>query len=301
MRGARADGETIKRLRTARGLTQEHLAGLAACDVKTVRSAEGAHNMDLYTLGKIATALEVPFPEIVQQSDDANSEQQARIDTVRQYWAAFVAQDVEAIMDLFHDDIVMHLPGAPEIPFAGEYRGKEEVRRMHETAFQTGQTTPTAPDATSFFACDDFVFAHGAAEMKGHASEVGAELTFIHAIRFEGPKIIEVSTSYDSLAMNKVLKAPPPPTGPVEVFPTPPKVPGNFPVLAALSGHVGGKPARKFATLTLGCHAVTAKRGEHVVRRGSSRHAHPPIGVRAWHPANCVYEVPGDSSRPFDS
>lgn len=208
MRGATADGETIRRLRKAQALTQEDLAASVGCDVKTVRRAEHSRNVDLYTLGRVAAVLDVPFHEIVN-GHDARASQQARLDVVHRYRRAFNERDSDAMLDCCHDDIVMRLPGAPDVPFAGEFRGKEEAARMHELVFASAQTEAITPENMSFFADGDVVFAYGVLEMASRASGDVAKLISTTLFRFDGLKIIELVSGYDSLEMSKVLNAPP--------------------------------------------------------------------------------------------
>ena len=208
MRGARANGERIKRLRKSQGLTQERLAQFSGCDAKTVRSAERGHSLDLNSLGRIAGALAVPFEIIIKRDDESSSQFQVGVAIVREYWQAFVKQDLDAIMEAFHNDAVVRLPGAPEIPFAGQYRGKEQIRRMHEITFATAQTEPLSPDDTHFFGSGDYVFVRGSARLRDKASGKVATLWVTHAFRLKDLMIIELTVGYDSLEMSKVISTP---------------------------------------------------------------------------------------------
>ncbi len=103
VRGIHADGTKIKQLRKTRGLTQENLAGLASCDVKTVRKAEQGKNLDYQTLGKIATVLGVHFPEVVDGRDDPDSEQLANFKLVESWIEAFNQRDIDRLMSSSDD------------------------------------------------------------------------------------------------------------------------------------------------------------------------------------------------------
>jgi uncharacterized protein len=47
------------------------------------------------------------------------------VELLRQAYAAYAAADLEALDDLFHDDVVWHVPGRN--PVAGDHEGKEEA------------------------------------------------------------------------------------------------------------------------------------------------------------------------------
>lgn len=208
MRGAQADGKKIRRLRKIHGLTQEDLAGLAGCDVKTIRNAEHEHTLDFCTLGRIAAALEVTFAAIVVDNDGAAVAVQERIRIVKRFWSAFQEQDIDLLMGFFARDAVVRLPGAPEIPFAGEYRGTVAIRRLHEVAFAVAKTEAVADEQISFTGSGEYVVIHGAARMISKTNGATAVMAFSHVFHFNGLAIDSMSASYDSLEMHKALAAP---------------------------------------------------------------------------------------------
>jgi ketosteroid isomerase-like protein len=53
---------------------------------------------------------------------------QRNIEIARKGYAAFESGDVQAVMDLFADDIVWHIFGTS--PLAGDYRGKQAVMEL---------------------------------------------------------------------------------------------------------------------------------------------------------------------------
>ena len=66
MRGVPANGAYIKEKRRERGLTQEALADAAGCDIKTVYRAENGACLDMATLKRLASALRVPYRQVVK-------------------------------------------------------------------------------------------------------------------------------------------------------------------------------------------------------------------------------------------
>lgn len=205
MRGALADGGAIRQRRKTLGLTQEQLASQASCDTKTVRRAEQGKNLDTYTLAKIATALAISFVDVIQQTQLLDASQQRNILVVEQLAAAFNERNVDGVMKLCHEDIVMYAPGSPDLRFGGVFRGRNEVRRMHEIAFAAAVTEQLTPANVSYIAVEDYVIARGTAAMKGIGNNRKQKFAFTHMIRIKNDKVIEFSAGYDSLAINKLL------------------------------------------------------------------------------------------------
>ncbi len=65
MRGLAVNGRELHRRRCERGLTQDALAHLASCNVKTVRNAERGRRVDAATVKRIADAVGLPLAAIV--------------------------------------------------------------------------------------------------------------------------------------------------------------------------------------------------------------------------------------------
>lgn len=60
-------GSRIKELRSAKGITQEGLAGLAGLSRQYVGDVErGTRNISLVNIEKIATALKITLPELLK-------------------------------------------------------------------------------------------------------------------------------------------------------------------------------------------------------------------------------------------
>jgi transcriptional regulator with XRE-family HTH domain len=57
-------GETVTRLRTQLGMTQEKLAAMSNVDIRTVQRAEKGQRMQIETVASLASALKVTVPEL---------------------------------------------------------------------------------------------------------------------------------------------------------------------------------------------------------------------------------------------
>ena len=209
MRGALANGEQLQAARLGRGLTQEQLAALAEVDVKTVRKAEQGKRLDLGTLTQLAFSLDVELNQIIVPSPSETEVQIRRRDVVLRWLRAWEARDLEALVALHHEDGVVHLPGGPNIPFSGTFRGKAEIRRLHEIAWSTCQTESTPREDFSVLVADDNVIMHGRMGLRLPNGEV-TKLSAVHIYRFEGDLIAELHVEYDTLQFARLLGLPSP-------------------------------------------------------------------------------------------
>lgn len=204
MRGAIADGDQIRSARVGQGLTQEQLATRADVDVKTVRKAEQGKRLDAGTLGRIAEALAVDINSVLRRTTEESTAHTARRSVVERWQAAWDARDIDAIMALFHDRAELHLPGGPQIPFSGVYRGKEAIRRANELAWATAQTVPQQPADYSLIVSGDSVVLHGRRGLRLPNGEA-VWLTNIHIFTFDGDLIVEQRVDYDTLGYSQAL------------------------------------------------------------------------------------------------
>ena len=207
MRGVIADGERIRSARLGRGLTQEQLAVSADVDVKTVRKAEQGKRLDVDTLASLALALQIDVAELMTSDGSPEHREQVRRQVVERWVVAWDAQDIDALLDLYHEDAVMHLPGGPGIPFGGRFAGKAAIRQCNEQAWASVKTLPARDGDYSIVVADETVVLQG---VKRICLPDGREvsLSSIHVYRFDGDLIIEMRAEYDTLAFNRLLAAP---------------------------------------------------------------------------------------------
>jgi transcriptional regulator with XRE-family HTH domain len=206
MRGATANRDQLHAARVSRGLTQEQLATLAGVDVKTVRKAEQGKRLDVGSLVRLALALDTNVHNVIQGAQSDNS-QMVRRKVVEQWQRAWEAQDIAGLMAFYHDQCVMHLPGAPNIPFGGSFRGKEQIARANQSAWSTCRTEPLRPGEYSFVVSDDTVLMHG---MMGLYLPNGepVRLWCMQTFTFEGDLIAEHRVEYDTLRFSKLMQLP---------------------------------------------------------------------------------------------
>jgi len=211
MRGAPANGEQINSARRARGLTQEQLASIAGIDVKTLRKAEGSQRIDLGTLTKISFALAVDIRTLIVPTGSLQELEIRRRDAVLRWHRFWDAHDLEGLLSVFHDSAVVHLPGGPDIPFAGEHRGKEAIGRAHEIAWSICETDPVGSEDFSLLTSDSSVILNG---KKGVRLPNGGtvKLTCLQIFTFaEGSDlVVDQLVEYDTLSFARLLGLSPP-------------------------------------------------------------------------------------------
>ena len=85
--------------------------------------------------------------------------EQENVQLVQELYGAFGRGDVPAILDQLTDDVVFFDPGAPEVPHAGRYRGRQEVGSYFARIAETMEIEEFAP--TEFLAQADRVVVLG--------------------------------------------------------------------------------------------------------------------------------------------
>jgi transcriptional regulator with XRE-family HTH domain len=206
------DGEAVRRLRKKRGFTQERLAQGAGVDVKTIRKAERSQRLDLATLTRISFALEVEVSDLIVPMRSHRELEISRRDAVLRWHRAWDARDVEALLSVYHDAAVLHQPGEPAIPFAGEHRGKQAIRRAHEIAWSTCKTDPVGADDFRLLVSDNSVILNGKMGFREPGGE-SVKLACLQIFTFLGDTdlVIDHIVEYDTLNFARALGFAPPP------------------------------------------------------------------------------------------
>jgi ketosteroid isomerase-like protein len=104
---------------------------------------------------------------------------------LRKGYDAFANMDIEAIADMFAEDVVWHAYG--ESPFSGDFKGQQEVFGMFATIPQ--QTERFTQDIHDVLANDD----HAVALVNQTIAVDGREMTFetIHLYHVKDGKVTE--------------------------------------------------------------------------------------------------------------
>jgi transcriptional regulator with XRE-family HTH domain len=132
MRGIQIDVARFRQLRRARGLTQPELARLAGVSERTVRNAESGRRIRLEFLRYLALALGIEVTDVIHDHDELRTAllEQRRVDHILTAIAALTSErDVSEYISLATRNLSLNMLGPPEVPFCGEFRGSDGIRR----------------------------------------------------------------------------------------------------------------------------------------------------------------------------
>jgi uncharacterized protein len=87
--------------------------------------------------------------------------EQANADAVRSLYAAFVRNDISAVLDALSDDVEWTWYGPAEIPFAGTWTGREGVAKWFDVIADTVEFRHWDPADFEFVAQGDTVVVLG--------------------------------------------------------------------------------------------------------------------------------------------
>lgn len=158
MRGVLPYGDRVRKLRVSCGWTQEVLAASAQVDVKSVRKVEcGNMGVDLSTIVRIASALNVPTADLIVQNDKT-SVSERNIALVRLWHEAFLSKDLELLLSLHAENTVLEIPAASDLPAAGSFLGIDALRQHIEGVFHVFRVVSVSEEDFEIHAIDDIVF-----------------------------------------------------------------------------------------------------------------------------------------------
>jgi transcriptional regulator with XRE-family HTH domain len=211
MRGAEANGPQIQAARLDRRLTIEQLAARAGVDVKTVRKAERGERVDLSTLTRLSFSLDVDVANLIVTSRSRLELELRRRDAVRRWHHGWEMQDTQALLSLYDDDAVLHLPGAPDIPFAGEHRGRLAIHHAYEIAWNTCPHEPMYDREFSLIVSENTLVLGGDKSLRhkdGYATELWVHQIF--TFRDDSPVLADHRVEFDTLKFARFLQLLPP-------------------------------------------------------------------------------------------
>lgn len=201
MRGILPKGNEIHAARIARGLTQRDLAKLSKLDIKTIRKAEQSVRLDAATIRCIAEALNAEYAQLIQTAP-ANAELHQEV--VRKLSKFYDDQDIGRMLELYQPDAVLQLPGGPDIPFGGEFRGHEQIAQAHLANWKSVKMERMNLDECSFLIADEGVTLIGE---RGVYLPDGQLFHFscILVFKFRDGLIAREEVQYDTLGFTKLM------------------------------------------------------------------------------------------------
>ena len=181
MHGIPTNGEMVRSLRKRRAWTQEQLATVCDCSVRTIRSAERGRRLNVETLNQIAAVLEVPMTSLVNAPPVSKSDLQRRCDLIRDWHDCYLEQRVGRLLEMHHRETFLELPGTQGMPAGGDFHGIEQHIEHYEEAFQVFPIIEVKE--LPIDAVNDRVFARPTATLRSEAT--GQEFTLTHANVFK--------------------------------------------------------------------------------------------------------------------
>lgn len=108
------------------------------------------------------------------------------VSVTRELFVRFGQGDVDGIVELLDQDVFIQFYGPAVIPYAGQYRGREEARRFFETVLASVDIHQFDPEQ---FLCDgDMVTVTGQLHLTARATGRDIRSDFAHVITVENGK-----------------------------------------------------------------------------------------------------------------
>lgn len=129
---------------------------------------------------------------------------QSKVQKVQEIYANFGQGNIPAILEELANDVVWIQPGAPDIPYAGVSRNKNEVLQFFQKLADTVNITQFEP--RTYIADGDNVAVIG--YWKGTMKTSGRpfESNWIMTWQFEGDKVKHYQAAYDTNNLAKALR-----------------------------------------------------------------------------------------------
>jgi len=205
MRGLNPQGDAVRSARKALGLTQEALALRAACDVKTIRSAEKGARIDASTLNRIADALQRPTASLLSAADVPAAQLEANIRLYWQWQAASNRRGIEGMLACYHPDATVNIAGADDLPGGGEFQGLDAIREQWTAAQEAFETDELTPDQVQVDAMADLVFARALGRARVRATGVEFTSFGVQEFLIKDDKILRHTIVVDTAAIRRSM------------------------------------------------------------------------------------------------
>jgi ketosteroid isomerase-like protein len=162
----------------------------------------------MFVLRKIAAVLEVRYSDVVRQSDTRKSRGLRHVQKVHQWLDAFNTRDISGLVECFHSQSSLRVPGAPELPAAGTFHGYDELRRHYQEFFSLFEVKRIAADKCAWDAMGDQVFLRGPISLVHRGHGAACRLDVMQQFRLEAGRIAELNVYCDTLAIYRYLREP---------------------------------------------------------------------------------------------
>jgi ketosteroid isomerase-like protein len=124
------------------------------------------------------------------------------VDRLKQGYQAFAERDIEAVLDVFADDVQWEMPAAAGLPEKGSFYGKDEIAwmiRQRDIAYGEGlQVVPT-----EFIAAGDTVVVLGTYEGTPNGNRFS--VPYCTVCRFAAGEVRRLQTIFDTAVVVEAL------------------------------------------------------------------------------------------------
>ena len=135
---------------------------------------------------------------------EATTAHRENIALVQHLYAAFAQGDIPLLQTVLSNDIDWLFYGPSEIPFAGHYRGKEEVAGFFNKALETSDFLEFEP--REFLPGTNSVLVQGRERMRAKATGRIWETEWAHVFTIENGKIVKLREYYDTAVIVEAFK-----------------------------------------------------------------------------------------------
>jgi transcriptional regulator with XRE-family HTH domain len=208
VRGIQINTTRFRQIRRARGFTQAKLARIAGVSERTVRNAELGRRVRLDFLRYLAIALGVEVLDVSRDPDElrvANRENE-RAERVLHATLSFAHdRDLGELRRLVDDNVFRLLyPGPSIIPFAGEYRGVDGLRKLMERV-QESMAYEQPTTITEVRSSGNFVIVSGLDHLRSLSTGKPVNTWWQHIYEFSDRRLVRVDSLVDSHAVCSAL------------------------------------------------------------------------------------------------
>ncbi len=196
-----ANGPKIRRLRKTRGFSQEGLALVVGCDVKTIHNAELGKRVHAETLLKLARALGVELANIHIGSDDPDKFLEVRLRQIRHWRDSFDRKQLESLVEVYHEDAQVTYPGLGLLTVGGTAIGKQAIREQLQSIFEQLHFDAWPETSERIHVSENFVFLRGELTGLVRSSGLRFKSLAIHEFEFDDKWVRQHTGMFDTSSL----------------------------------------------------------------------------------------------------
>lgn len=127
--------------------------------------------------------------------------EQTNTQLVQETYARFKAGDIQSVLNVLTEDVLWELPDMANVPFAGTWRGRQQVGTFFRRLAESQEVIAFEPK--EFIAQGDKVVVLGHFRMRVRATARDSRAEWVHVWTIEDGKFSHVREYVDSLAVSR--------------------------------------------------------------------------------------------------